>query len=279
MKKKALTAFLMAIVMGMSIQLPAVGITTTCLAAELDDGCDGVPVEESKPSVSAKPGESDGNDGDSPVVGGNSISAPTSTSYQITASSLRVRSGAGTSYERLGALAKGDRVEVLEIKNDWGRIRFNGKEGWISLAYCQKMNEAVTKKQNYRITASTLNVRSGAGTGYSKIGSLLKGTIAVVSETKNGWGKITYKGMAGWISMQYCKSTDDAVSPMVNDSYRVTATSLNVRLNPGTGNSCIGSLTKGIDVKVLEVREGWGRISYKNKTGWIALRYCSRPSY
>lgn len=55
--------------------------------------------------------------------------------YIVTADSLNVRAGAGTSFSILGTLSKDDRVEVLKFNESWGRIDFGGKEGWISVSY------------------------------------------------------------------------------------------------------------------------------------------------
>lgn len=55
--------------------------------------------------------------------------------FIVTADSLNVRAGAGTSFSVLGALKNGDEVEVLKFNENWGLIDFNGKEGWISASY------------------------------------------------------------------------------------------------------------------------------------------------
>lgn len=54
-----------------------------------------------------------------------------------------------------------------------------------------------------KVTASVLNVRAGAGTGF-KINTQIKdkGVYTIVEE-KNGWGKL--KSGAGWISLAYTK--------------------------------------------------------------------------
>lgn len=52
-----------------------------------------------------------------------------------------------------------------------------------------------------RVTASSLNIRSGPGTSYSIVGSITdKGTYTIV-ETSGTWGKL--KSGAGWISLSY----------------------------------------------------------------------------
>lgn len=54
-----------------------------------------------------------------------------------------------------------------------------------------------------KITASTLNVRDGAGTNY-KINTTVKyGGVYTIVDEKNGWGKL--KSGAGWISLNYTK--------------------------------------------------------------------------
>ena len=53
---------------------------------------------------------------------------------------------------------------------------------------------------------TTLNVRSGAGTNYTKVGTLASGTAVTITETKNvngvSWGLI---GTNRWICMTYVK--------------------------------------------------------------------------
>ena len=56
-------------------------------------------------------------------------------------------------------------------------------------------------------TATSLNVRSGAGTSFSKIGSLSKGsTVQIEETTSNGWYKIKYGTKYGYISKDYVKN-------------------------------------------------------------------------
>lgn len=56
----------------------------------------------------------------------------------------------------------------------------------------------------YRITAkSGLNVRSGPSTSTSKLTAIPYGTTVTVTEVTDGWGKTSYEGKTGWISMEY----------------------------------------------------------------------------
>ncbi|MDU6115835.1 MAG: N-acetylmuramoyl-L-alanine amidase [Paeniclostridium sordellii] len=49
--------------------------------------------------------------------------------------SLNVRSGYGTSYPVIGNLSRGNKVEIVESKNNWHKIKFNGAYGYVSGNY------------------------------------------------------------------------------------------------------------------------------------------------
>ena len=127
------------------------------------------------------------------------------TKYVI-ATTLNVRSGAGTSYSVLGSLSKGTKVEVISTTNGWSKIKYNGSTGYVSSKYLSSSSTTSSTTIKY-VTATTLNVRSGAGTNYSIIGSLSKGTKVEVISTTNGWSKIKYNGSTGYVSSQYLSSS------------------------------------------------------------------------
>ncbi|MBY0214928.1 SH3 domain-containing protein, partial [Priestia aryabhattai] len=59
----------------------------------------------------------------------------------------------------------------------WYKINYNGRTGYVSSDYVQSSGTATPPAESttYTVTASTLNVRSGAGTNYASIGSVTKG--------------------------------------------------------------------------------------------------------
>ncbi|GAA0705147.1 hypothetical protein GCM10008904_12870 [Paraclostridium ghonii] len=126
----------------------------------------------------------------------------------VTASSLNVRSGYGSSYGAIGSLSKGAKVEIVESKNGWHKIKYNGGYGYVSGDYIKidgSTTNPPTATKTGTVTASTLNVRSGYGTGYGAIGSLSKGAKVEIVESKNGWYKIKYNGGYGYVSGDYIK--------------------------------------------------------------------------
>lgn len=55
---------------------------------------------------------------------------------------LNVRSGPGTSYGLLGAISIGTNVDITKICDIWGKISYEGREGWICLDYAEPVESA-----------------------------------------------------------------------------------------------------------------------------------------
>ena len=64
--------------------------------------------------------------------------------------------------------------------------------------------ETETESVYVKVTAGPLNIRSGPGTGYSKVGSLAKGRFVKVVSVLDGW----YQIEQGYISAAYAEVTD-----------------------------------------------------------------------
>ena len=61
-----------------------------------------------------------------------------------------------------------------------------------------------SQASRYRVTpAIGLNVRTGPGTGYQKLGALPYGTEISVSEISAGWAKTVYRGQTAYVCAQY----------------------------------------------------------------------------
>ncbi len=206
----------------------------------------------------------------------------------VTADALNVRSGPSTSYGITTKLYKGDKVEILETSNGWHKIKAsNGKIGWVSGDYIKvssgSTSQPSTSTTKATVTATSLNVRSGAGTSYSVITKLSKGTVVdVIESASNGWKKVkTSNGTTGWVSGSYLTtgvveytSTDNSTS---QTSYKATVNtdSLNMRKGAGTSYSVITKLSNGTVVDVLEsASNGWKKIKTSNGTiGWVSGSY------
>lgn len=53
--------------------------------------------------------------------------------------------------------------------------------------------------------SSNLNIRSGPGKGYSKLGYIPNGTRIYITSVDGNWGKTTYGGVTGWVMLEYTR--------------------------------------------------------------------------
>ena len=60
-----------------------------------------------------------------------------------------------------------------------------------------------TKTTTAYVACDVLNVRNGAGTNHSILGTVKRGQSLTVHSEKNGWLEIAFNGKTGWCSKQY----------------------------------------------------------------------------
>lgn len=118
--------------------------------------------------------------------------------YAVICRTLNVRSGPGTEYSKLGTLSRGTLLDGELLSNGWVKFSYNGQTAYVSGVYVQSVDNGQLSVQ-----CGTLNVRSGAGTSYSKIGALYRGTYVKPLETQGNWYKIGYDSGYGWICADY----------------------------------------------------------------------------
>ena len=146
---------------------------------------------------------------------------------------------------------------------------------------CEKnffIEEVLMSQGTAKVTAKAgLNVRTGAGQEYTKIGSLANGTNVRFTGEQNGWLQINYNNRTGYICKTYTQITQASsvgTSPSGGKTMYTTANSLNVRKGPGKGYAAIGSLSYGTAVSLLCTESnGWHKISYKGGTAYISGSY------
>ncbi|MGL5576234.1 MAG: SH3 domain-containing protein, partial [Sarcina sp.] len=205
--------------------------------------------------------------------------------------SLNVRTGPSTSYSIKDKIPSGKVVKVNYEKDGWYNINYDGKIGYVSKSYIKLSGSSsggstgggTTTPENNKKTgtvynvSNVLNVRSGAGTSYSKIGTLKVNAKVTINSEKNGWYNIDFNGSTGFVSKDYIKvDGGNTVKPETTDKKGKVinvSTNLNVRSGRGTNYSIIGYVLADEIVTVLDHKEGWHKIEYTTsngkKTGYV----------
>ena len=139
---------------------------------------------------------------------------------KVVASTLNVRSGARVDREIVATLAEESEVKVVSLLGDWYKIQLSdGKVGWVNRAYivrnntvgsniASSQNEQVTNKETFprkaKVTASSLNIRSGAKTEREIVVTAAKDTELTVLASLGDWYKVKLaNGTVGWAVKTY----------------------------------------------------------------------------
>ena len=217
-------------------------------------------------------------------------------------SSLNVRSGASTSSSVIGSLSNGSKVTIVGESGSWYKINYGNTTGYVSKDYVQASGEqnsssesssqGTTSGKSGQVVNvhSSLNVRSGASTSSSVIGSLSNGSKVTIVGESGSWYKINYGNTTGYVSKDYIQSSGESnnSSNSGNSSSETTSnksgyvvnvhSSLNVRSGASTSSSVIGSLSNGSKVTIVGESGSWYKINYGNTTGYVSKEYVSLGS-
>ncbi len=150
------------------------------------------------------------------------------------------------------------------------------------------------------------NVRQGPGLDQKILGTAALGSTvqSTGKRTKTGaleWKEVKFGTGTGWIASTKLKAagvTPPApaapAAPVVTNladeapgKYTVSglpaSSQLNVRQNPGVGQTILGGLPEGTTVEStgkhanVGTRE-WKQVKFKNSTGWVSTRYLAKAS-
>lgn len=113
-----------------------------------------------------------------------------------------------------------------------------------------------------KICIENLNVRYGPGTNFKILTTMPQGTKAVIYSVSGTWARVKYNGIMGYCSAAYLKESLIGY---------VTASVLNMRSGPGTGNGIIKTLRKGTSVTLYGLENGW----WETPTGYISADWIS----
>lgn len=252
-----------------------------------------VPTTPTNPAGSTGTGTGTGS-------GNGAVTTPTTgaAGTVVNTDSLNVRSAAGARNNKVTTLKRGTAVTVYEQKTVdgalWGRI----DQGWVAMGYIDLSSKSTGTTSGvtggiatggttimttvpsgavavgYVNYVNEVNIRSGAGQGYAKAGTLKKGANVVIYEQKLVDGMIWGRIDQGWICTSYVTMTGASVTGAgtAGTIARCFFTA-NVRSTPGVGNALVGKIMVNSRVEILETKvysgEQWGRTSI----GWINMNY------
>ena len=111
----------------------------------------------------------------------------------VIAEVLNIRSGANSSFNRVGQTTLGAIVRIYEEKNNWYRISKDNEE-WVYSNYVDDVKRAT-------VNADVLNVRSGPSTQFHVVGSVVKNEEVFIYEENDNWSQINIDEQ--WVSSRF----------------------------------------------------------------------------
>ena len=123
------------------------------------------------------------------------------------------------------------------------------------------------------VTASSLNFRTGPSTSYSIINVLMNGQKVEYISTSGSWLKVKYNGVTGYVHGDYVTKGTTDNSTTGTTKYVSASVGLNVRSGAGTSYSKLGKLEYKEKVTVISTSNGWSKINYNGKTGYVDSSY------
>lgn len=125
--------------------------------------------------------------------------------YVTTTTTVNVRSSDSEQADKLGKVAGGTKLQVLEQRaNGWTKVDYEGKEGYIKTEFLQLAESVAGAETIGTVTATTnINVRASASETADRLGVLSGGDSAELVGTEGDWSKIRYNGQIGYVKSEY----------------------------------------------------------------------------
>ena len=136
----------------------------------------------------------------------------------VTADALRLRDTPATDGAILATAPSNAKLVVLEEAGDgWYKVSYNAVEGYMAGEYLTVSTsmDAALGYGKVNSDVSSLNIRSGAGTGYSVLSSVSGGTVLELIGVQDGWYKVVHGGASGYVSSDYITLTSETPAATV----------------------------------------------------------------
>ena len=125
------------------------------------------------------------------------------------------------------------------------------------------------------VDVDALRLREEASTSSTILATASKGdTVVVLEDAGNGWYKVDYNTVEGYMSAEYLTVSEKADVAIGYGLVKTGGSSLNVRSGPGTSYAKVTSLYDGNVVSIVGIDSGWYKITTSSGvTGYVSSEY------
>ena len=213
--------------------------------------------------------------------------AASGDTYTVNVSSVNIRSSASTDAKVITRASRGENVEVTGTSGDWYKVKYKGDTGYIRKDMLVEGTSATSSSSSptAKVTGSSVNIRKSASTGAAVLKRVEKGTVLEAVSISDGWVKVKYSGVTGYVSADYVKVSGLSSSSGSSETLKemdskgaINASEVNVREGAGTSSSKMYSLSNGASVDVTGIKGDWYRVHTSKGTGYVLAKYVTLVS-
>ena len=125
------------------------------------------------------------------------------------------------------------------------------------------------------VNTDALRLRDEATTDSTILATAAKGdTVVVLEDTGDGWYKVDYNSVEGYMSGEYLDVATKADVTIGYGLVQSEGSNLNVRSGPGTDYDKVASLSHGAVVTIVGIDSGWYKVTTSGgTTGYVSSEY------
>ena len=151
-------------------------------------------------------------------------------------------------------------------------------------AQAQKEAQEAAASQ-VKCTSDNVNIRASASTDAESYGKTSKGDVYTrYEEMENGWSKIDYNGKEAYIKSEFLEPLEvkkeseegegESTESKLTPGNKITVTeNVNVRKSPSETGEKIATAYRGEQYELIEVTNGWCKITYKGAEAYVKADY------
>jgi mannosyl-glycoprotein endo-beta-N-acetylglucosaminidase len=114
-----------------------------------------------------------------------------------------------------------------------------------------------------------VNVRASDSEKADKLGQVEAGTnLELIEKLSNGWSKVKYGGMEGYIKSEYLSLMESADGVTIIGTVK-TVDTVNVRATPSTDGEKLAVLQAGETLSLVSRENGWCKIVYGSRIAYV----------
>ena len=214
------------------------------------------------------------------------------------------RMGPGMTYGETYRISSGTELTVTALSRNekdglvWGQCIYNGISGWIEIrtAAVSDIQGASIACYDVQVTAEDyLYLRQGPGAEFPVLETPIRGQNLRIDRTVvnnydgRPWGRTTYNGAQGWVSLNWTYRNSSMIYQQTKDVY-MTDNQYYAVVGSENGETCfmegpglaaqrIGQVPNGVSLYVDRTMDNsedglvWGEVQYENRLGWIPMNH------